>query len=87
MKLLTWHARDVYQTPYIPLYETATMASTVYMGNIPFWQLRDITSKLHMWQWQRHCIYTFAHVSCAVMTKAKLGTMAGTNHTRKHVRL
>ena len=50
MKLLTWQARDVYQTPHIPMHETATMASTAYMGNLPLWQVRDITSRLDIWQ-------------------------------------
>jgi len=86
MKLLIWQARDVYQTPHIPRHETATMASTAYMGNIPLWQLRDNTTTLYMCQRERHCIYIFARVSCPVLTGAKLGTMPGTNHIRKHVR-
>jgi len=83
MKLLIWQERDVYQTPHIPMHETASMSRTAYVGNLPLWQVRDITTTLHIW---RHCIDTFARVSCATMTGAKLGTIAGTNHTRKHVR-
>jgi len=71
MKLRIWQARDVYQTPHIPMHETATLSSTAYRGNLPLWQVRDITTRLHIWQRQRHCIYTFACVSCATMTGAK----------------